>query len=36
VSTCPACGEPLFGWLLMDSGERGGSSDSIVLERCER
>jgi hypothetical protein len=36
VSTCPACGEPLFGWLLMDSGERGRSSDSIVLERCER
>ncbi len=36
MSTCPACGEPLFGWLLMDSGERGGSSDSIVLERCER
>ena len=36
MSTCPACGQPLFGWLLMDSGERGSSSEEIVLERCER
>jgi hypothetical protein len=36
VSTCPACGEPLFGWLLMDPGRTGGASDSVVLERCER
>jgi hypothetical protein len=36
VSTCPACGEPLFGWLLLESGKRGDQSDSVVLERCER
>ncbi len=36
MSTCPACGEPLFGWLLVESGEDGSPNDSVVLERCER
>jgi hypothetical protein len=36
VKSCPACGEPLFGWLLLDSGEQGGRTDSVALERCER
>jgi hypothetical protein len=36
MSTCPACGEPLFGWLLLESGDDGRPNDSIVLERCER
>ncbi len=36
MSTCPACGEPLFGWLLVGSSEDGGPNDSVVLERCER
>jgi hypothetical protein len=36
MSACPACGEPLYGWLVVGAGENGGPSDSIVLERCER
>jgi hypothetical protein len=36
MSTCPACGEPLFGWLLVESGDHGRPNDSVVLERCER
>lgn len=36
MSACPACGEPLYGWLLVGSGDNGGPSDSVVLERCER
>ena len=36
MSACPACGEPLYGWLLVDSGDHGGPRDSVVLERCER
>jgi hypothetical protein len=36
MSTCPACGEPLFGWLRVESGEDGSPNDSVVLERCER
>lgn len=36
MSTCPACGEPLFGWLLVASREHGDPNDSIALERCER
>ena len=36
MSTCPACGEPLFGWLLLGPGRTGGTNDSVVLERCER
>jgi hypothetical protein len=36
MSTCPACGEPLFGWLLIESGERDSPNGPIVLERCER
>ena len=36
MSTCPACAEPLFGWLLVGSSEGGGPNDSVVLERCER
>ena len=35
MSACPACGEPLFGWLLMERG-RSGANDRVVLERCER
>ncbi|MEK6326411.1 MAG: hypothetical protein AABM66_02645 [Actinomycetota bacterium] len=35
MRSCPACGEPLFGWLLLDSREQGNPSDSVVLERCE-
>ena len=36
MSACPACGEPLFGWLLVESGDHGRPNDSVVLERCER
>jgi len=36
MSACPACGEPLFGWLLVESGYHGSQNDSVVLERCER
>jgi hypothetical protein len=36
MSACPACGEPLYGWLLLGPGENGGPDDSILLERCER
>jgi hypothetical protein len=36
MSTCPACGEPLFGWLVVESHEGGSPSDSLALERCER
>jgi hypothetical protein len=36
VSTCPACGEPLFGWLLLEPGGEHDPSDAIALERCER
>ena len=36
MSACPACGEPLYGWLLVGRGENGGPNDSVVLERCER
>jgi hypothetical protein len=36
MSPCPACGEPLFGWLLVESGEDSSPNDSVVLERCER
>ena len=36
MSACPACGEPLYGWLVVGAGENGRPSDSIVLERCER
>jgi hypothetical protein len=36
MSACPACGEPLYGWLVVGAGENGGPSDSVVLERCER
>jgi hypothetical protein len=36
MSACPACGEPLYGWLLVGAGENGGPNDSVVLERCER
>jgi hypothetical protein len=36
VKGCPACGEPLFGWLLLESGEQGDPNESLVLERCER
>ena len=36
MSACPACGEPLYGWLLVGSGDNGSPSDSVVLERCER
>jgi hypothetical protein len=35
MSNCPACGEPLFGWLLLESGDRGRQNDSVALERCE-
>jgi hypothetical protein len=36
MSACPACGEPLFGWLLVEPGDHGRPNDSVVLERCER
>ena len=36
MSTCPACGEPLFGWLLVASRQHRHANDSIALERCER
>jgi hypothetical protein len=36
MSACPACGEPLYGWLVVGAGENGSSSHSVVLERCER
>ena len=36
MRSCPACGEPLFGWLLLESSEQGDPRDSVVLERCER
>jgi hypothetical protein len=36
MSACPACGEPLYGWLVMETGDDGRPSDSVVLERCER
>jgi len=35
MSACPACGEPLYGWLVVGAGEN-GPSGSVVLERCER
>ena len=36
MSTCPACGEPLFGWLLLGPDPIGNPNDSVLLERCER
>jgi hypothetical protein len=36
MSACPACGEPLFGWLLVGPDENGDRNDSVLLERCER
>jgi hypothetical protein len=36
VSACPACGRPLFGWLVIESDEHDGAGEPIVLERCER
>jgi hypothetical protein len=36
MSACPACGEPLFGWLLVASRAQGNANNSVVLERCER
>jgi hypothetical protein len=36
MSICPACGEPLYSWLLLGSGKNGSASDSLLLERCER
>ncbi len=36
MSACPACGEPLFGWLLVELDGHGSPKDSVVLERCER
>ena len=35
MSACPACGEPLFGWLLVGPDENGNANDSVLLERCE-
>jgi hypothetical protein len=36
VRACPACGDPLFGWLVIESDERDTNSEPIVVERCER
>jgi hypothetical protein len=36
MSACPACGEPLYGWLLLQGAENEGPDDSVLLERCER
>jgi hypothetical protein len=36
MSACPACGEPLYSWLLLGSDRNGSASDSLLLERCER
>ena len=36
MSACPACGEPLFGWLVIEPDRPDGANDSVVLERCER
>jgi hypothetical protein len=36
MRACPACGEPLYGWLLVGPGENEGPNDPVVLERCER
>jgi hypothetical protein len=36
VTACPACGEPLFGWLLLEPGGQRDPRDAIALERCER
>jgi hypothetical protein len=38
MRSCPACGEPLYGWLVLESesGDGGKPRDSVVLERCER
>jgi len=36
MSACPACGEPLYAWLLVRSGKNGSAGDSLLLERCER
>ena len=36
MRACPACGDPLFGWLVIDSDERDTNSEPIVLERCDR
>jgi hypothetical protein len=36
MSACPACGEPLYGWLLLGQAEDGNSAESGLLERCER
>jgi len=33
---CPACGEPLFGWLRVEPGGNEGHQDSVLLQRCER
>jgi hypothetical protein len=35
MSACPACGEPLFGWLLLGPDPNGNPNDSVLLERCE-
>jgi len=35
MSACPACGEPLFGWLLVGPDANGNPNDSVLLERCE-
>jgi hypothetical protein len=36
MSACPACGEPLYGWVLVRLGEDRSPNGSVLLERCER
>jgi hypothetical protein len=31
---CPACGQPLLGWAVVEARDPGGGRD-VVLERCE-
>jgi hypothetical protein len=36
MSACPACGEPLYGWLVLGQGGDEDPHGQALLERCER
>lgn len=36
MRACPACGEPLYGWLQLDPRDGGRADAPLLLERCER
>ncbi len=36
MSACPACGEPLYGWLVLGQGADVDPREEVLLQRCER